>query len=278
MPNQPATSPNASGSIDWTPGLLGLGGGALLGALATPTAENESPRARAIRTLRNAAAAGILGGAGTQLLANAGQQAVEGLTGPANKPDQAGVLRSLPARLGYMAMLNRAGTFRRDVQLSKSLRGLFQSAKNVGGFNFNPAAGVDERAHWDTVRSQLRSAAESENWDKIKKQLSRTGKSNPENIERFLDLNFSRKLPHVISRNISPRASTEPLGGMRTARRSLGVAAQLAAGLAVPDLFEKAKDWSAGKAEGTLGDMMTGYMFAEPDKPLPLPLRGFSLF
>jgi len=99
------------------PGVYGALGGAAFAGLGTMGRRaNENPRQRALRIIRNAAAGGLLGGMGTQLVTQGIEQAGDSMINP-NKTEghKPGFLSSIPARLGYMGGTALAGNkiFRR---------------------------------------------------------------------------------------------------------------------------------------------------------------------
>ncbi len=107
---------------DFTPGLVMGGLSAAGGALATGERDGENPRQRAMRMLRNAAAAGLIGGTATQMIATGAPMVDEVVRGGKESP---GFFKSVVGRSLAPLGLNATGHIRRDVRSGKTLKALF---------------------------------------------------------------------------------------------------------------------------------------------------------
>lgn len=131
------------------PALLGAGVGAGAGALATGSRAGENPRQRALRTIRNAAGAGLLGGAGFQMAAAAGQAGKELVTPPEGEK---GFFHSTIGRLLAPAALNATGHIRSDARAGKTLKTLFGG---MGEYNVNSSPPKVDLKNPESIKSFL---------------------------------------------------------------------------------------------------------------------------
>lgn len=88
-----------AGKTNFRPALYGALGGAGLGAMATEEREQETPKARALRTLRNALIGGSLGGVGMQALSAGGPAIAKEFFDKKKNPDDPGFGKSPVARI-----------------------------------------------------------------------------------------------------------------------------------------------------------------------------------
>lgn len=129
------------------PGILGAVGGAAFAGLGTMGRRaNENPRQRALRIIRNAAAGGLLGGAGTQLLVPGAKTFFDATTGAKKESPKPGFVSSIPARLGYVGGTLGVGQVWKRKRLLKSLQDLLPS-EGLGNVSYKLHPSEQTMAH-----------------------------------------------------------------------------------------------------------------------------------
>lgn len=282
------------------PALLGGAAGLGIGALATGPRAGENPRQRAMRTVRNALLAGVVGGAGAQAVSGAAD-AFSAVTEPGT-PKPPGFHRSLAGRAMYPAVLatglNPLLYFARKGHQLDSVRSMFRGemklpvsppllAPSAAAIRFDPPDNTDAkgvREHYRSVLNTLKSHYEDPNSrNSLLRGLARNSALPPGDVRSWAAANLDDSIKAKAKRLINPFGVAQPTLAGRTRAGRIG--AGFAAGSYI--LGPHAVEGLAGMfSEGTgdvLKDTITGGIVEEPPAPqvtnpfaaVRHPLTGF---
>lgn len=284
----------------YTGGALGALGGATAAALATGSRRDENARQRTLRTIRNAVAAGLVGGAGGYLAQKGLGATAEVVLGDGTEvTEKPGVMRSPLGRLLAPAAIHAksrwgAGNRRADT-LGAEFRGV--GTANVGGtpVSFNPPEGY-VGSYADYFRKEVspqieRMARDPVKWDLAVRQGylfngfnaqgqrgSATG-NGPE-VKAWLNSAYGQGKRQIAMRHLFPGSShLATTGNWRSGRIGgrLGGSALMLASLALPDLGA----YLTRSGSDAAGTAFSDYMTMGGGKPAEsgnILLRGFNPF